>query len=390
MQIEDRLDTLLTARLNGTAQGTWLALDEELLPLLQAADALAPLREAQPRAEFARALEIRLLAYAASRGGDSALPTLAGDATEELSTDESPAMTSADPRAHGRTGRRSGRVWRPRQVMAAAALLLIVCASALTTAAASAGPGSLLFGLHRVEQNVRVQLASSQGDRIRLHLSYADEALSQLNAAVAQQAGDPAYSSALATFLMEQRAAVEGLLTLTAGAERNELSTELTDLRLRAQGDLHAALHVIGWPDRLITTQALGELGETVVVVRDVKVTHLNGQNVHLVRLVVSGSGFAPAAVVMVDGRQVGTVTSATATQLVVEIDATALHAPLRVIGVSNPDGTAALSQRTEVDNDANQGGGSNSHPTPVVHPTPTPNGHGHGNGGNGGNRNSG
>jgi hypothetical protein len=385
MQIEDRLDTLLTTRLNGTGgtpHDAWIALDEELLPLLQAADALAPLREAQPRAEFAQTLEIRLLAYAAS-AGDSGMLVLAEDAMEQLLTDESSSVMSADPRGDRRIGRRLGRVWRPWQMIAAAALLFIVGAAVLTTAAASAGPGSLLFGLHRVEQNARVQLASSQGDRVRLHLSYAGEALSQLNAAAARHAGDPAYSGALATFLTEQQAAADELTAMPAGAERDELTRELADLRSSAHGDLHAALHGIGWPDRLTTTQALGELGETVLVVQDVKATHSDGQNVRLVRLVVSGSGFAPSAVVMVDGRQVGMVTSASATQLTVDIDATTLHSSLRAIGVSNPDGTAALSPRIEVDSSDNQSGGDHSsHPTPVVHPTPTPNGHGHGNGG--------
>jgi hypothetical protein len=386
MQIEDRLDTLLTTRLNGTPQSAWIALDEELLALLEAADALASLREAQPRAEFARTLEIRLLAYAASRSTESEVPISHGNAAEHLLPDISPAAMRAERVTPERPrGQSAARIWRPWQLVAASVLLLIVGASVLTTAAASAGPGSPLFGLHRVEQNVRVQLASSQGDRVHLHLSYAAEALAQLNTAVAQQAGGPAYSGALATFLTEQQAAADELTSMPAGVERDALSTQLAGLRSRAHGDLHTALHGIGWTDRLTTTQALGELGETVLAVQDVKVTHIDGQNVHLVRLVVSGSGFAPSAVVMVDGRQVGMVSSATATQLTVDIDATTLPSSLRAIGVSNPDGTAALSPRVEVDNSANPGGGDNSHPTPVVHPTPTPrDGHGHGNG-NGG-----
>jgi hypothetical protein len=392
MQIEDRLDALLTTclnsldSLNGTPQDAWIALDEDLLPLLQAADALTPLREAQPRAEFARTLERRLLAYAASRAGESGMPAPVGNVSEHRLANAAAPTTSAEPRAPGRIRRRSSRrMWPPWQLVAAAVLLLIVGAALLTTAAASAGPGSPLFGLHRAEQNLRVQLASSQGDRVRLHLSYAAEALAQLNTAVAQQAGGPAYSSALATLVTEQQAAADGLASMPAGAEHDALSTQLAALRTRARGDLHAALQKISWSDRLGTTQALGELGETVLIVQDVTVTHLDGQDMHLVHLVVSGSGFAPGAVVMVDGRQLGTVTSATATQLTVDLDAITLHAALRAIGVSNPDGTAALSPRIKVDNSANPGGGDYGHPTPAVHPTPTPrDGHGHGNGGSG------
>jgi hypothetical protein len=104
-----------------------------------------------------------------------------------------------------------------------------------------------------------------------------------------------------------------------------------------------------------------------------------------VLRLVVNGSGFAPGAVIIVDGQSAGTLISGTATQLVVEIDATTFHLPLRDIGVSNPDGTAAMSPKIEIDNVSDHSTGPPSHPTPIAHPTPTTNGgHGHGNDGNG------
>jgi len=228
-------------------------------------------------------------------------------------------------------------------------------------------------------------LASSQGDRVRLHLSYANEALAQLDAAVARHAGDPTYSSALATFSSEQLAAAQELATLPANAERTALETQLTTLRLRAGNDLHAALHAVSWSDRVATTQVLGALGETILVVQDVTVTREDGPTVHILRLVASGSGFAPGAVITVDGQSAGTLISGTATQLIVEIDATTFHLPLRDIGVSNPDGTAALSLKVEIDNGSDHGSGPPSRPTPVAHPTPTTNGgHGHGNGSGG------
>jgi hypothetical protein len=105
----------------------------------------------------------------------------------------------------------------------------------------------------------------------------------------------------------------------------------------------------------------------------------------HLLRLVASGCGFAPGAIITVDGQSVGTPILATATQLVVEIDATTFHLPLRDIGVSNPDGTAAVSLTVEIDNESDHSSSPPSHPTPVAHPTPTTNG-GHGNGSGNGN----
>jgi hypothetical protein len=264
-------------------------------------------------------------------------------------------------------------------------LLCIAGVSILTAAAAFAGPGSPLYGLHRIEQNMRVQLASSQDDRIRLHLSYANEALAQLNVAVAQHAGDPFYSSALATLAAEQLAAAQGLAAVPASAERVTLEAQLTTFRLSARNDLHGALHTLNWEDRVATTQVLGALGESVLVVQGIKVTREDGQNLHILRLVASGNGFAPGAVITVDGQPVGTLVSGTAVQLVVEIDATTFHLPLRDIGVSNPDGTAALSPHIETGNASDHSSGSTNHPTPVAHPTPTANGgHGHGGGGGG------
>src|SRR5262249_26521769 len=158
-------------------------------------------------------LERRLVAYAAANAPtrDTETPTRAGIAAAESLSAAPTAGTMEHPRASAHRGRVLGRVWRPWQLVAAAVLVLIVTTSVLTAAAAaSAGSGSPLFGLHRAEQNVRVQLASSQGDRVRLHLSYAYEALSQLDGAVRHGSGDPTYTGALAIFLTEQQAAADG------------------------------------------------------------------------------------------------------------------------------------------------------------------------------------
>lgn len=389
MQTDDRLDALLSARLHNTSPipDTWVALDDELLPLLQAADVLTPFRNAQPSAEFARTLEGRLLTLNASLMKQFDEPAVVDDVngSQEPDTSSLHAPTEHKTLTHRHQQRSHRLQWHVWQVIAAAVLLCIAGVTILTAAAASAGPGSPLYGLHRVEQNVRLQFASSQGDRVRLHLSYANEALAQLDAAVARHAGDPAYGSALATFSSEQLAAAQGVATLPVDAERSALDAQLTTLRLKARNDLHAALHAVSWSDRVATTQVLGALGETVLVVQDARVTREDGQNVHVLRLVVNGSGFAPGAVIIVDGQSAGTLISETATQLVVEIDATTFHLPLRDIGVSNPDGTAAMSPKIEIDNVSDHSSGSPSHPTPVAHPTPTANGgHGHGNDSNG------
>lgn len=390
MRIEDRLDALLSARLQITSQlpDTWITGDDELLPLLHAADALTPFRSAQPSTEFATSVEARLLALNASLmtqlDASAAVAETNGHPVPIASSRPAPAERDTLRHRHRQRTHHYPR-WRAWQVIAAAALLCIAGLSVLTAAAVSAGPDSPLYGLHRVEQNVRVQLASTQGDRVRLHLSYANEALTQLDAAVARHAGDPAYRSALATFSAEQLAAAQGVAALPADAERATLEAQLTTLRLRARNDLHVALLAVGWSDRVATTQVLGALGETILVVQDVKIIREDGPNIHVLRLEANGSGFMPGAVITVDGQSVGTLLSVSATRLVVEIDTATFHLPLRDIGVSNPDGAAALSLKVEIDNGSDHGSNPPSHPTPVAHPTPTANGgHGHGSGSGG------
>src|SRR5258707_14628242 len=142
---------------------------------------------------------------------------------------------------------------RPLWQMVAAAVLVPGAGVSALTAAAAAGPGSPLFGLHRAEQNVRVQFASSQSDRVRLHLSYADEALSQLDRAVAQQAGDPAYRAALTTFLTEQRAAAQGVAALPAGGPRGARAAQFSPLPPKAKRQTRAAPRPIRRVERLPT-----------------------------------------------------------------------------------------------------------------------------------------
>lgn len=387
MQIEDRLDVLLASRLSGSPSqlDDNIAADEELAPLLRAFDELAPLREARPSEEFTRDLEVRLLAYAASLNAAPSATSL----PQPVSRDNQSSTANTAPLASRSNARRrsiSRSLWG---IVAAAVLLLVIGASALTAFAASAGPGSPLFGLRRAEQNIRVQLASSQGDKVRLHLSFATEALAQVNSAVAQGSGDSTYTTALATFMSEQQAAVDALAALPSGSERATLTQQLTTLCTQARSDFHTALHSTSWTERVATTQALGALGETIPVANDATVIRLNGPNEHKVRLIVTGSGFASGARVTVNGQVVGTLISATSTQLVVEIDTTSFHDSFRTIGVSNPDGTAVVSAHIDEATGSDQNGSGAGRPTPVTHPTPTPKpGHGHGNnGGNGGGR---
>ncbi|HEU5440789.1 MAG TPA: hypothetical protein VFU88_16000 [Ktedonobacterales bacterium] len=419
MDHEDRLDALLSARRAAAVRnGAWMPVeDAELALLLTADDRLAFLREATPAADFADALEQRLLARSgalavqhAVASGDA--PTIAGSDYPTLPNghtngafiayDGDAAPTRPDltqpvagewpvPSTRTSPARRAARVLRfPSggtwmRSLAAAVVLLVLGASVLS-AAADAAPGSFLFGLRRAEQWFSVQVASDPAAKVRLHLQYAEQALGALDTAVAHQAGDPAYAAALATLRTEAAAASDGLQTLAPGATRDDLAAQLETFQRHARGDLRAALPGLSWPDRVITTTALGELGDdsvprisTVTVRPDPSSDDHGGDShggnpsdngaaaIHRYRVEVSGSGFAAGAMLMVNGKVAGSVLSVSPSQLVAEVtlDPAALHN--MSIGIQNPDSTAATSSIT--------------HGAPVVAPTAaataTPDDHG-------------
>lgn len=394
MDHEDRLDALLSARrAAGARDGAWMPVeDAQLATLLTTAERLAPLRKTTPAADFADALEQRLLARAgalavqhAVAGGDA--PTIAGsdyptlpnghtngtfiaydgdaaptrpDLTQPVAGEwPLPSTRSAPPRRAARILHfPSGGTWM--RSIAAAVILLVLGASVLS-AAANAAPGSFLFGLRRAEQWFSVQVASDPAAKVRLHLQYAEQALAALDTAVAHQAGDPAYAAALATLRTEAAAASDGLQALAPGATRDDLAAQLETFQRHARGDLWAALPGLSWPDRVITTSALGELGDdsvprisTVTVRPDPSSDDHGGDShggnpsdngaaaTHRYRVEVSGSGFTTGTVLMVNGKVAGTILSITPSQVVAEmmLDPAALHSAS--IGIQNPDGTAA------------------------------------------------
>jgi hypothetical protein len=395
MQLEDTLDTLLSHQGQDglppgdqTPAGGILAehVAGDLQPLLDAADRLAELQGIEPSSDFAGRLETRYFAWIAQAeadtlahcGTDSSMapysmmpfalpasaptppadpampaemspllgndfPTLpsilwdreAGDATE---ADAAPTRRAVGGLRRGRT--RWARLLGPAT---AAALLLIIGGSTLT-AAAAAGPGTPLYGLHRWEQNVQVSMAGSAGDRTRLHLTYAQDALAALDAAAARHHVGAPYDDALATFRDEMTAASATLDSVPASGEHDDLTAQLAQVRAQGRADLRTALVALPWSDRVATTSTLATIGDSVLQVAHASAEPL-GQGHHLWQITITGAGFQQGAVLLVDGQPAGAVTSVTATTLVAQLsrdDSAQLPAS---VGVANPDNTAAATR---------------------------------------------
>ncbi|HZC78698.1 MAG TPA: hypothetical protein VE258_13190 [Ktedonobacterales bacterium] len=352
MTPEDRLDALLTARqraererhhdntdpttgqhsLNGSADPVWEAVsDAELAPLLAGAQRLASLRMAQSD-PAARALEARMLARATERRRQEG---------------ETFTQARGEQRDEPRTRRRFlplGAV-ALRPALVAAALLLALGIATLTTAAA-AGPGSPLFGLHRLEQRIQAGIAGDSPDRAHQHLQFARQWLAALREAAAQHRGDPTYGDALAALREEDSAAAQEIAQVSAGTQRAALEADLAALRADERTTLQAALLAIGWPDRIATTTALGALGVAGPRVSSATLAAGNDGRWHVT---LTGAAFESGAVLLVDGQPAGTVTATSAGLLAAELPLEDFAQAPASLGVGNPDGTAAATDNVQV-----------------------------------------
>lgn len=405
----DRLDALLvTLRVPERPPATRPG-DEDLEPLLAAARTLLPLREAAPSAAFTHTLEARLLSHAAAltSTGSSAAAAVekgAGAAPSSMS------FVGPGPVARPASGRDPARRLRPQPRArhlrflwpAVAAILLLTLGT--FTAAAAAGPGSPLYALHRLEQTARVALSINPADRVRLHLQYATEALAAADSA-ARSGNVAGYRDSLSTLRNEVDTATNELRLVAPGSEYDGLASSLSALRTRAIVELRTNLPLLSWSQRISTTDALANFGDIVPHVASATAIRLqtggsansanspnsttaSANGVHTWRVQLSGTGFVPGARLLVNGQPAGTVLSVSGTTLVATYTAQDGQPPA-LLGIANPDQTAAQTAAVRLDmsdsssgspgpastpGSGGQGGsGKDGHGTHSGTPTPAP-----------------
>jgi hypothetical protein len=325
MQPEDRLDALLpTPRQSAPSSAES---DPELAPLLDAARQVRALSAAQPDAHFAEALRARMLTRAA-----------------EIRLARPISLPAArDPRRPLRQAVRFSTSIPMRRPLVAAAVLVVALGTGTLTAAAAAPPGSPLFGLHRAEQSLRAAATSDASAKAQLHLGYARQWLAAVRVAATRQQGSNTYLSALQALREEDGAAATAIAAISDGATRRALAGQLARLRAEEGATLGAALANIGWPERIATTQALGALGVSVPRITSAQL-EVRGESWHIT---ITGSGFLPGAVLLVDGQALTVETQLSATQIEAQVPRARSRVLPHTLGVGNPDGTAAASAVT-------------------------------------------
>lgn len=352
MRPEDQLDHWLDLR----------APDAPALPLdlqapMEAADRVGALASIEPSRRFAAALEAHFLAQARAMAGE-----------DEHTAPERVAHAShvAGP-SRARMGSSRRRPWRILWPTIAAVFVIAVSLGTLF-AAASAAPGSPLYALHRWEQGVNVSLAGGPADRARLHLTYATDALAALDASVARHEGDRAYRDALSSFQDEMRSATAAVSQISDDTTRQALEAQLAAVRAQARDRLRAALPSLDWSMRVETTTTLAQVGDTVPQITQVMSISSSHDGEQVRQYSVTGSGFQPGAVLVVDGSPVGVTISSSPTTLVASVQDLGDEVAPHSIGVSNPDGSAA--QTTDI---SRQDGNDRQDSTPSSQETPSP-----------------
>ncbi len=211
----------------------------------------------------------------------------------------------------------------------------LVGSSVLAFAAQATNANNPLYPVKKWEQQVQLSLARSPVDQAEVNLHIASDRLN----ALANASGDT-YRQTLADLDGQIETLTQILTTLPAGQDHTHLANELAALKGRARQTLRDALPHLALPERLLTTDELGHLGDIV--------THLNSavivfssQAPMQATISLTGTNFSAGGHVVIDQElqaESGTLHNGTDV-FVVSWNG---HASAHTIGILNSDGTMA------------------------------------------------
>lgn len=170
----------------------------------------------------------------------------------------------------------------------------------LVVAASITNPANPLYVLKRWEQHVQVPLSNSPTAQAELDLQYARERLHTL-ASLTNPAHEDAYRQALADIDKQMNDATRAISALSAVPERNRLRNELSSREAEVRHTLRAFLPQLNVPDRLVTTDELGRLGDTVPHLLSVEIDHEYSSCQRII--IISGNNIQPGAQLLMDGQ---------------------------------------------------------------------------------------
>lgn len=241
-------------------------------------------------------------------------------------------------------------------------LLLLLGSGMLVAAAQVSNPDNPLYAVKRWEQGVQVSLARSPESRAELDLQFARDRLSIL-ASLADPAHAEAYRHALADFEQQMSNASNSIGAIPAGPDHDRLSSELATLEANARHTLRSFLPRLALPERLATTGAIGQVGDTVPRLLSVEIVvsvHPNEQ----ATISITGVNIQPGAQLLVNEQKTGVQGTFKKGVYVFTINWNGnQHA--QSIGILNLDGTVAqttaITMKSSYENgNGNSGNGNN------------------------------
>ncbi len=270
-------------------------------------------------------------------------------------------------------------------------LIFFLGSGVLVVAAQVSNPENPLYSVKNWEQQVQVSLANSPASKAALDVQFAGERLRALTG-LASPAQAEAYRQSLTEFEQQLNAAISTIQGLPPGPDRERLSNELASLESDARHSLQGLLPRLALAERLLTTDALGQLGEAIPRLLRVEMV-LPAHPDQNATISVTGVNLQPGAQLLVNGQVIGAQSVFQGGAYVFTIGWSSNQQP-HSIGVLNPDGmavqTAAITIKSITGSDhrsgsgsgdtgngeSSQHGNSNGHGKPGKTPVPDPTPH--------------
>jgi hypothetical protein len=364
MTPEEYLDYLIQQQLSDASWQPDSSDDEAAR--LAAAEAVANLNTIEPPFALSERIEARVRSQARLRQNGHAPTLVPGRQTGRVIQLEpvprpSPARENPPRRPHVR-----------RALIAAlsTAAVLLLALLGVSNVAAGSLPGDPLYGVRQFEQQVALSNANSPDARANLLITQLQNALADLQTEVNDGRSDDNIRQALSIVASDTQQSQAAVAALPAGTTQGTAQQSLSTTLQNEQSVLYTLLGRVDWPLRLAFTQQLGALGVAIPTVTQVKITP--GPNNTLI-LKLTGANFAQGAQLTINGNVRGAVTQNTGTTLTATVSLADWRDDDSVIGVMNPDGTAAQKFAGDDQNDGSDDGSDDGHGTPVPGRTVTP-----------------
>lgn len=268
------------------------------------------------------------------------------------------------------------RLWRTHPVFGVALslclLVLVLGTGVLMAATQVSNPENPLYIVKHWEQRAQVSLANSSQSRAELDVQFARERLNTL-AGLADPVQADAYSQALMDFDQQLSAASSAVQGLSSALDRERLSSELATLKVDGRQKLRGFLPQLALAERLVTTDELGRLGDTVPRLLSVEINLMGSSNEHIATISISGGTIQPGAQLLVNGQVLDAQGSFQNGLYIFMANWNGDQHP-RSIGILNPDGTVA--QTTAITMKSSNGNGNDNnggHGNGKPDKTPTP-----------------